>query len=488
MEGEFIKECILDIADIICPENKKKFENISLSRRTVVRRIDAVSEDLTDQLLNKIKTFKWFSLALDESTDIQDTAQLLIFIRGIDDKFLITEELLSLEHLKDTTTGQDLFDNVSKCLDRFALSLDKLASVTTDGAPSLTGKNVGLIRKINDQVQNLHPGQTILSFHCIIHQENLCKVALDFKHVIDPVVSAVNIIRVRGLNHRQFKSFLEDLESEHSDVLYHTNVRWLSLGKVLKRVWNLRDEIVLFLEMKDITTVEFTTQMKNTEWLSDFAFAVDILDRLNELNVKLQGKGVFAHELFAEIKFFQVKLVLFSRQLKEQNFAHFQTLKTQMVFLQCARKYSKQISSLKEEFSRRFSDFQALEDQFVLLTTPFSYDIDKASTDLQLELIDLQNDNIIKENFKDMDLQTFYASLKKDKFPNIQHFAMKMFVLFASTYICEQTFSCMNINKSKYRSQLTDTNLDSILRISTSTLTPNYEKLVKDCLQLQKSH
>ena len=127
------------------------------------------------------------------------------------------------------------------------------------------------------------------------------------------------------------------MESEHSDVLYHTNVRWLSLGKVLKRVWNLRDEIVLFLEMKDITTVEFTTQMKNTEWLSDFAFAVDILDRLNELNVKLQGKGVFAHELFAERKSFQVKLVLFSRQLKEQNFANFQTLKTQAVSLQCAK-------------------------------------------------------------------------------------------------------------------------------------------------------
>ena len=62
--------------------------------------------------------------------------------------------------------------------------------------------------------------------------------------------------------------------------------------------------------------------MKNTEWLSDFAFAVDILDRLNELNVKLQGKGVFAHELFAEIKFFQVKLVFFSRQLKELIFKH----------------------------------------------------------------------------------------------------------------------------------------------------------------------
>lgn len=109
--GEFIKECMLEIADIICPGSNKSLENISLSRRTVVRCIESISEaeDLSNQLLTKIKIFKWFSLALDESRDIQDTAQSLIFIRGIDDKFMVTEELLSMEHLKDTTTGQDLF-------------------------------------------------------------------------------------------------------------------------------------------------------------------------------------------------------------------------------------------------------------------------------------------------------------------------------------------------------------------------------------------
>ena len=39
-------------------------------------------------------SFQWFSLALDESIDIQDTAQLLIYLRGIDDKFETTEKLL----------------------------------------------------------------------------------------------------------------------------------------------------------------------------------------------------------------------------------------------------------------------------------------------------------------------------------------------------------------------------------------------------------
>ena len=35
-----------------------------------------------------------FSLALDESADISDVAQLSIFMRGIDDNFNVFEELI----------------------------------------------------------------------------------------------------------------------------------------------------------------------------------------------------------------------------------------------------------------------------------------------------------------------------------------------------------------------------------------------------------
>ena len=52
------------------------------------------------------------------------------------------------------------------------------------------------------------------------------------------------------MNHRQFVTLLEEHENEHSDIGYHTAVRWLSLGKVLKRVWDLKAEIQEFCEKK----------------------------------------------------------------------------------------------------------------------------------------------------------------------------------------------------------------------------------------------
>ena len=49
--------------------------------------------------------------------------------------------------------------------------------------------------------------------------------------------------------------------------------------------------------------------------------------------------------------------------------------------------------------------------------------------------------------------------------------------LFGSTYICEQAFSSLKINKSKNRSLLTDTNLHDVMRISTSKLAPVSRRL-----------
>ncbi|CAI9741099.1 Hypothetical predicted protein [Octopus vulgaris] len=137
----------------LCLEVKSKIEAISLSRRTIVRRIDAIAVNIHEQLLTASGRFQWFSIALDESTDIQDTARLLIYIRGIDENFEITEELLSMESLKDTTTGKDLFNSVINSSIRSRLTLNKQASITTDGAPSLTGKHSGLVKLLNDKIK-----------------------------------------------------------------------------------------------------------------------------------------------------------------------------------------------------------------------------------------------------------------------------------------------------------------------------------------------
>ena len=100
------------------------------------------------------------------------------------------------------------------------------------------------------------------------------------------VVSCVNFIRSRGLNHRQLKSFLQALNFDHPEVNYFCAVRWLSRAATLKRFWDLKEPIQTFMESKGPDISFF----KDDAWLNDFAFLTDITHHLSELNVKLQGK------------------------------------------------------------------------------------------------------------------------------------------------------------------------------------------------------
>ena len=62
------------------------------------------------------------------------------------------------------------------------------------------------------------------------------------------IVSIVNFLRTRKLKHGLFKLFLEEVDAENGDVVYHTDVRWLSRANVLKRFISLKTEKTTFLE------------------------------------------------------------------------------------------------------------------------------------------------------------------------------------------------------------------------------------------------
>lgn len=80
-DGEFVQDCILKVADIVWPEQKTKLHDISLSNDTVTR-IEDLANNLKEELGQCVEGLGKgaFSIALDESTDISDTTQLLIFI------------------------------------------------------------------------------------------------------------------------------------------------------------------------------------------------------------------------------------------------------------------------------------------------------------------------------------------------------------------------------------------------------------------------
>lgn len=223
-DGEIIKEAMMLIVKTTL-ENEKygadaisKLSVVQLGASTVARRVSAMSRNLGNQLNRDQARCKWFSIQCDESVDSSSSAQLVVFIRMVFDDFVIKEELLALFPLKTTTKGIDIYNLVKKFLLEKKVPLEKLVSVTTDGAPAMIGRQNGFISHCIKDTNF----PTFLHYHCIIHQQVLCAKVIGFDHVMTPVVDIINSIRARPKQRRIFKLLLEEMSAEYGDLLLHT--------------------------------------------------------------------------------------------------------------------------------------------------------------------------------------------------------------------------------------------------------------------------
>jgi hypothetical protein len=265
----------------------EKFEAVSLSHHTVMRRVAHMDEHVRSRLCNAIKGSVYFSLCLDDSIDQTDVSRLLIFLRAIQSDFLTHKELLTLVSLHGTTKGFEIFEAVRNCVDKYG-GFDKCSSIVTDGAKAMVGGQKGfsgLLRK---------SGVKCPIFHCIIHQQALCGKSVHQSNCMKVVVTITNLIRGsnRSLSHRKFRSFSEEIDDSYGDLLLHSQIRWLNVEKCLERFFALRREIPLFLK-DDISsdTTDLEQEMLSPTFLCEFLFLTDITKHMNDLNIKLQGSS-----------------------------------------------------------------------------------------------------------------------------------------------------------------------------------------------------
>ena len=151
-----------------------------------------------------------------------------------------------------------------------------------------------------------------------------------------------------------------------------------------------------------------------------------------------------------------MKLALWETQLASGDPAHFPCLRDVCVTTPDAdvKRYKDKIAGLLWEFEKRFQVFGELETEFSVFRAPFTVKASDLPIDIQLEIIDLQSDADLKGKFASVGLDTFYQYLLP-AYPKLTALAAKIVCMFGTTYLCEQIFSVMNINKTKMRSRLT---------------------------------
>jgi hypothetical protein len=98
-----------------------------------------------------------------------------------------------------------------------------------------------------------------------------------------------------------FRELCHDNDEDFEKLLLHTAVRWLSKGKCLCRFFALFDTIIEFLDKIDPVLKENLKQRK-----IEIGYLTDIFEKMNEVNLKLQGnkmnfikaKGIISSFIF----------------------------------------------------------------------------------------------------------------------------------------------------------------------------------------------
>ncbi|XP_023231919.1 general transcription factor II-I repeat domain-containing protein 2-like [Centruroides sculpturatus] len=185
-DAELINECILKVVRCIDSDKVNKYEEVHLSRRTNTDRQHELARDVTEQLKNIIqKENVYYSIALDESTDSINSAQVLYFIYVITDDFQLYEELLALGTLRGKTLGIDIFNNFKEQCHKVELNINNLVSVCTDGAPAMMAKNEGFIAYLKREIK---VPSALIASHCILHQQNLCAKSTILNDTLQKVI------------------------------------------------------------------------------------------------------------------------------------------------------------------------------------------------------------------------------------------------------------------------------------------------------------
>nr|CAH7751228.1 unnamed protein product [Callosobruchus chinensis] len=142
-------------------------------------------------------------------------------------------------------------------------------------------------------------------------------------------------------------------------LVFLYDVRSLSAGRVSECFNNALCATVEYFKQRD----ESVPELENANRLEDLGFLIDITEKLNKLNLKLQGRDKELAEIICDINAFIKKLELWELNLIRET-KHFPTL-SEKLYQNPLQNYDSRCHveidyNLKEKFKNCFEDFKKI--------------------------------------------------------------------------------------------------------------------------------
>ena len=102
-------------------------------------------------------------------------------------------------------------------------------------------------------------------------------IQAELHETLNLVIKVANFVKSIPLNERILRKLWEDSDAEHDALLFHTDVRWLSRGKTLERVYSIYDQLSEFIAEKHFFKAEEFSSIYFKLKLKSFSITLAIL-------------------------------------------------------------------------------------------------------------------------------------------------------------------------------------------------------------------
>ena len=189
--------CVL-LGNTTLPMLQKARNLIYLSKQTMGEIVAAIGLALESDILKQIHSSPYFSIIIDEATDISVTKSLSLCIhcQYLDAQANVAVRALKLIELRQGI-AEVISEGILEYLSKSALDLNKLAGGACDGASVMTGPLNGVVAWIKLRVPKF------LATHCVAHRLSLAAV--------DACAGSTLISHFQALINEIYSFFLEVL-------------------------------------------------------------------------------------------------------------------------------------------------------------------------------------------------------------------------------------------------------------------------------------
>ena len=291
----------------------------------------------------------------------------------------------------------------------------------------------------------------------------------------------VNYIKNKPLKSRLFAKLCQEMGANYVNLLFHTEARWLSRGKVLSRIYELKDELLSFFRTEK--QKEFCGLFCNDNWISKLEYLADIFGHLNNINSNMQGKNKNLLSSTDKIRALKEKLKVWSLKVKNgtyEMFYHFSERKNKEI----TSLITEHLVSLEENLEKYFPSLCTVN--YAWIRNPFLPQDAYVSPNWkeEEELFDIQNDGNLKLMYKEMPFSEFWIKIR-NKYSCIGDKAVTILLQFSTSYMCEIGFSILTNVKTKKRERLLA--IEEEMRVAISDVRPDIERICAKN-QAQVSH